>query len=73
MLDSPKDMQAYIQAYFAQMAGMQTMNILSQLSKAPEEEGIKDDLKAEAGEAVKDAAAAPAGAAAVKLIIRCRE
>jgi hypothetical protein len=62
MLDSPKDMQAYIQAYFAQMAGMQTMNILSQLSKAPEGEGIKDDSKAEVGEAVGDAAAAPAGA-----------
>lgn len=61
MLDSPKDMQAYIQAYFAQMAGMQTMNILSQLSRAPEGEGIKEEFKAEACEAFKDASAASAG------------
>ena len=62
MLDSPKDMQAYIQAYFAQMAGMQ--NMLTQLSNPkPEGEGLKDDVKAEAGSgAVKDAAAALAGA-----------
>jgi len=27
MLDSPKDMKAYVQAYFAQMAGMQKTHI----------------------------------------------
>ena len=45
MLDSPKDMQAYMQAYFAQMAGMQSM--LTQLAKVkpPDGEGIKEDSK----------------------------
>ena len=71
MVDSPKDMQAYMQAYFAQMAGMQSM--LSQLAttnKPPDGEGLKDDAKAEgkdlakdAGKEAKDAAAALAGAA----------
>lgn len=61
MLDSPKDMQAYMQAYFAQMAGMQSM--LTQLAgtvKPPEGEGIKEDSKEP-----KDAVAALAGTGAV--------
>ena len=64
MLDSPKDMQAYMQAYFAQMAGMQ--NVLTQLTgaKPPEGEGIKDESggKTPSGDAAKDAAALLAGA-----------
>jgi hypothetical protein len=60
MLDSPKDMQAYMQAYFAQMAGMQTMlTHLATSANAPQGEGVKEDSKDaiedESMEPVKDA------------------
>jgi hypothetical protein len=64
MLDSPKDMQAYMQAYFAQMAGMQSM--LSQLAgtvKPPDSDAGKEEPKAEAS---KDAAKLAAGESATK-------
>ena len=61
MLDSPKDMQAYMQAYFAQMAGMQTMlTHLAAAANAPQGEGAKEDSKDaiedESKEPIKDAA-----------------
>jgi len=77
MLDSPKDMQAYMQAYFAQMAGMQSM--LTQLAtvKPPDGEGIKEDSKVETKDAdpvdskeaadAKEAAVALAGAGGLGL------
>jgi len=65
MLDPPKDMQAYMQSYFAQMAGMQTMLTQLAAAKPPDGEGIKDDSKAtpDDANAEKDAASAFGGAA----------
>ena len=56
-------MQAYLQAYMTQMAGMQS--VLTSLAgvKPPEGEGIKDDGKGGAAKAPADAAALLAGAA----------
>jgi hypothetical protein len=68
MVDAPKDAQAYMQAYFAQMAGMQSVLANLATTKPPDGEGIKDDAKAADGkDAAKDAgkdAAAGAGAGA---------
>lgn len=68
MVDAPKDAQAYMQAYFAQMAGMQSV-LANLATKPPEGEGLKDDAKAADGkeaakDAGKDAAAGAAGAGA---------